>query len=204
MRKCCRMFTRPDWGKTGMKVYCGAAANIPVLYLFSTLDVHWCVKLCIGAMMGHICVWLLSVSSLQRLRMSFFLERVVVLEHLLCPLSVIIMCECGRVSHLAARIPNLRCHVFVSWISMIVSRFKNLTGNRRTWIERPGIIGHRSSRLVWSGGDRKVRMAHCDPPTHPRLLICLPWVCEGRPVLGDKLGETRSWQQNRTVACDLW
>lgn len=79
---------------------------------------------------------------------ALFLLCVMFLEHLLCPLSVTIMCDCGRVSHLSARVTNLRYHVLVSWISMIVSCFENLTGNRRTWIERPGIIGHRSSRLV--------------------------------------------------------
>lgn len=37
------MFTRQGWGKTGMKVYCGAAANISVWYFFSGLDFLECV-----------------------------------------------------------------------------------------------------------------------------------------------------------------
>lgn len=37
--------------------------------------------------------------------------------------------------------------------------------------QRPGIIGSRSSRLLWSRGERKVWMVLFDPPTNPRLLI---------------------------------
>lgn len=112
------------------------------------------LKLRVGVM-GHIRPVLLSVSSLQRLRTTNMLPAslfLMCLEHL-WPLSVIIMCEYE--SHLSARIPNLRRHVLVSWISVIVSRFKSLTGNRRTWMEKPGVVGHRSlqSGVIW-GGER--------------------------------------------------
>lgn len=39
------MFTRPGWGKRGMKVHCGAAANIPDSNLVSGLSFHECGKL---------------------------------------------------------------------------------------------------------------------------------------------------------------
>lgn len=66
MRKCCRMFTWPDWGKTVMKVYCGAATNIPVLYLFSSLDfVSVCkaANCCHGSRLALVCLAVVSVIS---------------------------------------------------------------------------------------------------------------------------------------------
>lgn len=132
-----------DQGKSGMKVYCGAAVNIPVLYLFSSLDFHECVMLeSVPWVTFGPCVWLWSVSSLQRLGMSnkppapLFLVHVMSLEHLLCPLSVKIMCECGRVSHLSARTkPALLDPCFLDFHDFFFA-LRTLTGTRRTWIEK--------------------------------------------------------------------
>lgn len=67
MRKSCRMFTRPDWGKSGMKVDCGVAANIPDLNLLKS-GLPLVCKTVIRCRGGHVrpsCVQLL-----QRLRAS--------------------------------------------------------------------------------------------------------------------------------------
>lgn len=45
---------------------------------------------------------------------------------------------------------------------MVVLYFRNLSGNRRTWIEGPGIIGP-------GRGEREVRMAHNHPPMNPSV-----------------------------------
>lgn len=195
MRKCCRMFTRPDWGKTSLTseslLWCSGQHPCLVFILKSGPPlVCKAVNGFRGSHLALVCLAVVTVISAKIENVKHAASAFIfgVCDDLGTP-SLPPFCH-NNVWMWACvtRITNLRCHVLDSWISMIVSCFKSLTGNRRTWIERPGIIGHRSSRLMWSGGERTVRMAHYDPPINPRLLIWPPRVCEGRPVLGDKLG----------------
>lgn len=88
---------------------------------------------------------------------------VMFLEHLLCPLSVTIMCECGRVSHRSARITNLPCPVLLPWISRIVSRF----GTRLETEEHgPRVLELLASDRARESGPDGTH-THTDPPTNP-------------------------------------